>query len=202
MDVGVIWGIVFVAYVLIGIYPLMKASNGPRPQNTIPGSLKLKTWEENEKKSHRALIVWGLGFGVLLAAFTGFTQYEKKRAQENAIATAYRSTDKTTADYIAILRATAPDYQQSRPPSAEIPTVATPNYYPSASPSPLVIALVFVAVLALLATIALLILKAWKERGRLYSLLIYVFGRAYKLKRKTSARFSSFADQVKEAAEK
>lgn len=202
MDVGIVWGIVFAAYIATSIYPLMKANNGPRPKDTIPGSLKLKMWEQNEKTGYRALIIWGLGFCVLLAAYAGYTDYEKEQLQENALATAYRSSDTTTADYIAILRATTPNNEQSGPSLAQT-TISTHTTLKSSDlRSPGNIAIVFVALLAFLALVIFLSVTAWKLRSRLYNSLIYVLGRAYRISKKVSSQFTAFAEQVKEAAEK
>lgn len=203
MDVGVIWGIVFTAYIVSGIYPLMKANNGPRPQETISGSSKLKMWEEKEKNGNRALLIWGVGFCVLIAAFSGYTKYETSRLRANAIATAYKSSDKTTADYIALLRETAPDNNQvAGSQLVRSPSTAISTYDPSAPPSPVIILAAFVVAFSLLALVTFLSVKGWKERGRLYPLVIYVLARAYRLNKKATTKLAVLAKDVKQAAEK
>jgi len=67
MDVGVVWGIVFCIYVAAGIPALALANNGARPKDTIPGSRRLKEWEEKEAKADKWLKIWCVGFGLLLA---------------------------------------------------------------------------------------------------------------------------------------
>lgn len=69
MDSGVIWGIAISAYIMAGIVATSKASNGPRPTGTVPGSAKMKQWEHDEARGQKWLTAWCLGFALLMGAW-------------------------------------------------------------------------------------------------------------------------------------
>lgn len=69
MDSGTVWGIVIVGYILLGIPAMSAASNGPKPKDTVPGSAKMKQWEQNEGRGQKWLVIWCAGFALIMAAW-------------------------------------------------------------------------------------------------------------------------------------
>ena len=69
MDSGTIWGIVIVGYIMLGIPAMSAANNGPKPKGTVPGSAKMKQWEQDEARGQRLLLIWCGGLILVLAAW-------------------------------------------------------------------------------------------------------------------------------------
>lgn len=68
-DAATIWGGLFCFYILLGIIPLSMANNGERPKDAMPGSARLRQWEQGDAKGQKWLVIWGVGFVVLVGAW-------------------------------------------------------------------------------------------------------------------------------------
>lgn len=69
MSSQTIWGAIIFGYILVAIYPILVMENGPRPKNTVPGSMKLEQWKKRDKAQFKFLSYWTAGFFVLMATW-------------------------------------------------------------------------------------------------------------------------------------
>jgi hypothetical protein len=198
MNAEVMWGIVFTAYIATSIYPLMKANNGRSPKNTIPGSLKLKQWRNEEAKGDKALLIWCAGLAILLGFYVAYTQQTTGVAHTTGPVNydaLLPEISPRNSNYDAVLAAKSPVLARQ----LSDPEFAALAY---SSPSQIKTALLF-AMSAFLTMLAFaLAAKAWTHRKRLWMGMVYLLGRSYRLKKKASTTLAAFVDEVKQAADK
>jgi len=69
MDAGVVWGIIITIYIALGLPALSAANNGPRPDDAVPGSVKMSKWNRKEARAQKMLVAWCIGFAFLMGAW-------------------------------------------------------------------------------------------------------------------------------------